>query len=146
MVKYKRLSLFKEREEVVAQHHSLAHWATPVCFATFLSPLPYPGTMPPQQTWLQDSRRSPGWWINYPFCHSGMGWGNLWRKPQTDQCLLSPSKFSSRLIQEITSQRFPSWCVWCFKILSKWLRRQFFSVICFVQPSPFLAETVYALY
>ena len=49
-----------------------------------------------------------------PFCYSGVGWGNLWRKPQTGQCLLSPSKFSSQLIQEITSQRFPSWCVWCF--------------------------------
>lgn len=39
---------------------------------------------------------------------------NLWRKPRAGQCPLSPSKLSSQLIQEITSQRLLSWCVWCF--------------------------------
>lgn len=42
MVKYKRLPLFKERDEVVAQHHSLAHWATPC----LLYNLPFPLALP----------------------------------------------------------------------------------------------------
>ena len=74
MVKYKHLSLFKEREEVVAQHHSLAHWATPCLFCN----LPFPLALPRDHAPSADVTAgfTEVTWVMNQLNHSAiLGWG-----------------------------------------------------------------------
>lgn len=74
MVKYKHLSLFREREAVVAQHHFLAHWAAPC----LLCNLPFPLALPRDHALSADVTAgfTEVTWVMSQLNHSAiLGWG-----------------------------------------------------------------------